>query len=74
VERVAPWTPTVVAAQKRLFEIWQNRSLADGIAASLDEFAQVFAAPETAAQVTARRASIGRRDRPEAELGGNHDC
>ena len=61
LDRVTPWTPTVVAAQKRLFEIWQNTALADGIAASVDEFAQVFASPETSAQVAARRASVGRR-------------
>ena len=66
LSRVTPWTPTAVAAQKRLFEVWQNASLTDGIAASLDEFAAVFAAPETAAQIAARRASIGRRDRPES--------
>jgi enoyl-CoA hydratase len=59
--RVTPWTPTVIAAQKRLFEIWQNSALTDGIAASVDEFARVFASPETAAQVVARRASVGRQ-------------
>jgi enoyl-CoA hydratase/carnithine racemase len=59
--RVTPWTPTVIAAQKRLFEIWQNTSLSDGIEASVFEFGQVFAAPETAAQVAARREKIGRR-------------
>jgi enoyl-CoA hydratase len=58
LERVARWTPTVMASQKRLFEIWQNTSLADGIEASLDEFAQVFAAPETAAQVREYRAQV----------------
>jgi enoyl-CoA hydratase len=63
--RVTPWTPTVVAAQKRLFEIWQNASLEDGIAASVDEFAQVFAAAETAAQIRERRASVGRRRRSD---------
>ena len=61
LDRVTAWTPTVVAAQKRLFEIWQNTALIDGIAASVDEFAQVFASPETAAQVAARRLSVGRR-------------
>jgi enoyl-CoA hydratase len=60
LERVTPWTPTVVAAQKRLFEIWQNSTLADGIAASVDVFARVFASPETLEQVAARRASVGR--------------
>lgn len=61
LDRVRSWTPTVIAAQKRLFEIWQNTTLTDGIAASVGEFAQVFASPETAAQVAARRASVGRR-------------
>lgn len=61
--RVANWTPTVVASQKRLFELWQNTPLAEGIDASLDEFAQVFAAAETAEQVAAQRARIGRRSR-----------
>jgi enoyl-CoA hydratase/carnithine racemase len=64
--RVTPWTPTVMAAQKRLFEVWQNSSLTDGIAASLEEFAAVFAAPETAAQVAARRTDVGRRARTDA--------
>jgi enoyl-CoA hydratase len=61
--RVTGHTPTVVAAQKRLFEIWQNTSLADGIDASLGEFARVFEAPETAAQVEAHRAGLGRAGR-----------
>jgi enoyl-CoA hydratase/carnithine racemase len=56
--RVANWTPTVVASQKRLFELWQNTPLADGIDASLDEFAQVFAAAETANQVTGYREQV----------------
>jgi enoyl-CoA hydratase/carnithine racemase len=59
--RVTPWTPTAVAAQKRLFEVWQNCSLTDSIAASVDVFAQVFEASETLAQVAARRASVGKR-------------
>jgi enoyl-CoA hydratase len=62
--RVTPWTPTVVAAQKRLFEIWQNSSLTDGIAASVDEFSRVFESPETLEQVAARQASVGRRQVP----------
>jgi enoyl-CoA hydratase/carnithine racemase len=67
LERVTPRSPTVVASQKRLFEIWQNRSLTDGIAASLDEFAQVFASPETAPHLAAHRATVGRGDRTDAE-------
>jgi enoyl-CoA hydratase/carnithine racemase len=64
LDRVTPWTPTVVAAQKRLFEIWQNSPLSEGIEASVDIFAEVFAVQETAEQVTARRASVGRRANP----------
>jgi enoyl-CoA hydratase/carnithine racemase len=67
LERVTPWTPTVIAAQKRLFETWQNTSLADGIEASIVEFSQVFASPETMEQIRARRASVGRREQPSAD-------
>jgi enoyl-CoA hydratase/carnithine racemase len=59
--RVAVHTPTVVAAQKRLFEIWQNTALVDGIESSVEIFAEVFRSPDTAEQVRARRASVGRR-------------
>jgi enoyl-CoA hydratase len=72
LERVAGWTPTVVASQKRLFEMWQNGSLAAGIEASLDEFARVFAADETAAQIAAQRARIGRRSRGPIRLEDAH--
>jgi enoyl-CoA hydratase/carnithine racemase len=58
--RVTPWSPTAVAAQKRLFEIWQNSPLAEGIEATVDVFAEVFASPETAAQIAAWRAQVGR--------------
>lgn len=60
LERVAHWTPTVMAAQKRLFEVWQNQPLAQAIEASIEEFAQVFADSATAQQVAAQRARIGR--------------
>jgi enoyl-CoA hydratase/carnithine racemase len=63
LDRVTPWTPTVMAAQKRLFEIWQNSALAEGIEASVDVFAGVFASPETAAQIAERRARVGRKRR-----------
>ncbi|MFN8636627.1 MAG: enoyl-CoA hydratase/isomerase family protein [Chloroflexota bacterium] len=67
--RVTPWTPTVVAAQKRLFEIWQNTTLQDGIEASVVEFSQVFTSSETATQIAERRASVGRRQQAEHEEG-----
>jgi enoyl-CoA hydratase/carnithine racemase len=49
--RVTRHTPVVLASQKRLFEIWLNRPLTEAIAASIDEFASVFAAPETHEQI-----------------------
>ena len=58
LDRVAHWTPTVVASQKRLFEIWQNLPLADGIEASVDEFAQVFTDSATARQVAGYRQQV----------------
>ena len=44
-------TAVVLASQKRLFEIWQNRPLTDAIADSVEEFASVFAHPETIEQI-----------------------
>jgi enoyl-CoA hydratase/carnithine racemase len=59
--RVVRHTRVVVAAQKRLFEIWQNRPLTEGIELSVELFSEVFASPETLAQVGRHRAAIGRR-------------
>ena len=49
--RMTRHTQVAVASQKRLFEIWHNRPLADAIDESVDEFASVFASPETAEQI-----------------------
>jgi enoyl-CoA hydratase/carnithine racemase len=49
--RMTRHTQVAVASQKRLFEIWHNRPLADAIDESVDEFASVFSAPETAEQI-----------------------
>jgi enoyl-CoA hydratase/carnithine racemase len=49
--RVTRHTPVVLASQKRLFESWLNRPLTDAIAESVEEFAGVFAAPETHEQI-----------------------
>jgi enoyl-CoA hydratase/carnithine racemase len=65
LERVTRGTTSAIASQKRLFEIWQNASLADSIEASLDEFAGVFVDPATAAQVEAQRSRVGRRGSQE---------
>lgn len=45
--RVTGHSPAAMAAQKRLFETWQNASLDDSIKASIEEFALVFADPRT---------------------------
>jgi enoyl-CoA hydratase/carnithine racemase len=54
--RITRHTPVVLASQKRLFEIWQNRALTDAIDASVDEFAAVFADPRTQDQIHRYRA------------------
>jgi enoyl-CoA hydratase/carnithine racemase len=51
LSRMTRHTQVVLASQKRLFEIWHNRPLAEAIDESVDEFASVFAAPETAEQI-----------------------
>ncbi|GAA4883271.1 enoyl-CoA hydratase/isomerase family protein [Saccharopolyspora cebuensis] len=58
--RLTGHSKAAVAAQKRLFETWQNTSLAEGIEASVEEFAAVFADPGTARAVQARRAHLTR--------------
>lgn len=40
--RVTRHTPAVLAAQKRLFETWQNSPLREGAETSIHEFARVF--------------------------------
>lgn len=54
-DRLAAPTAEVVAAQKGLFETWRNRGIADGVAASVDVFAEVFALPATRAAIEAYR-------------------
>lgn len=58
--RIARHTRQVTATQKALFETWINSSHAVGLRVSRDEFARVFSYPETAAQVSAARAGLGR--------------
>lgn len=58
VSRVDGHTRTATASQKRLFEIWQNTTLATGTALSVAEFASVFAAEETHAQLATYRRTL----------------
>ena len=61
VARVARHTKTVIAAQKEIFEIWQNGSLTEAIDRSVEIFADVFASPETAEQIDRHRAALRRK-------------
>ena len=61
VARVACHTKTVVAAQKRLFEAWQNTGHAAGVEMSIEVFANVFGSEETALQARKHKEATGRR-------------
>jgi enoyl-CoA hydratase len=78
--RVVGHTRTVTAAQKRLFEIWQNTTLTAGIDMSIEVFASVFASTETYEQIERHQMTIGSkqetdqtgpRGRPSSDAG--HD-
>ena len=59
--RVVRHTRTVVAAQKKLFETWQNTTLTAGIDMSVEVFASVFDSPETYEQIERHGTTIGRK-------------
>lgn len=61
VARVARHTKTVIAAQKKLFEIWQNASLTAAVDMSVDVFESVFKSPETYDQIERHRAAVRRK-------------
>jgi enoyl-CoA hydratase/carnithine racemase len=58
VDRVGGHTRTVMASQKRLFEVWQNTALSTGTLISVQEFGSVIAAPETHDQLDAYRKGL----------------
>jgi enoyl-CoA hydratase len=66
LSRVTRHTRTVLASQKRLFEVWQNAPLSEGIRVSTEEFARVFEAPETLQQVHRYRSGMRERGGPAA--------
>src|SRR5215216_6564384 len=51
LDRLTHHSGTALAAQKRLFETWQNAGLEESIRASVDEFAIVFEEEETRAAI-----------------------
>jgi enoyl-CoA hydratase/carnithine racemase len=59
--RVVGSTRIVMAAQKKLFETWQNTRLTAGIDMSIEVFASVFASPETYEQIERHGMTIGRK-------------
>ncbi|WP_116043754.1 enoyl-CoA hydratase/isomerase family protein [Amycolatopsis palatopharyngis] len=52
---VAGHSPVAMAAQKRLFETWQNVGLQAAIDASVGEFAEVFADPDARERINSYR-------------------
>jgi len=56
--RITGHTKTVLSAQKRLFEAWQNSSLTAAIDLSVEIFASVFASPETLEQMERHRSDV----------------
>jgi enoyl-CoA hydratase/carnithine racemase len=59
-ERVGCHARPAIAAQKRLFETWQEVGHRAAVAASVGEFAEVFAQPDTLERVAAYRQARGR--------------
>lgn len=61
LDETTPHSPAAVAAQKRLFETWQNQPLDTSLDVSVDEFAGVFADSVTADAVESYIAAHRRR-------------
>jgi enoyl-CoA hydratase/carnithine racemase len=59
VDKVAGHTRTVLTSQKRLFETWLNSPLDRAVDKSVDDFAEVFAAPDTHDALAAYRRRLG---------------
>jgi len=63
--RVGGDTRAVTAAQKKLFELWQNTTLTAGIDMSIEVFSGVFTSTETYEQIERHRRAIGRKPAPD---------
>lgn len=59
--RLTGHTPTVLASQRRLFEVWLNEGLAEGAERSIREFGRVFEAEDTREALASYRAGLGGR-------------
>jgi enoyl-CoA hydratase len=58
LDRIATHPPAVTAAQRRLFDVWLNNPLDAAVNASITEFAEVFAHPETHEQIARHHKKI----------------
>jgi enoyl-CoA hydratase len=58
LDRIATHPPAVTAAQRRLFDVWLNNPLDAAVKASITEFAEVFAHPETHEQIARHHKKI----------------
>ncbi len=61
VGKVRPFTRTVTAAQKRMFEIWQNHGIATANEMSVDVWSAVFTEKETMDSITAYKAHLSKK-------------
>lgn len=61
LDKVIRHSPAALASQKRLFRTWQDCSLTESIERSIDEFAAVFADPQTAQHVDAHVTRVRNR-------------
>lgn len=59
LSKVTGHTPTVLAAQKRLFQTWQNTGTDTAIEISIEEFAGVFTAADTRDALTRYGSTLG---------------
>src|SRR5215210_554103 len=66
LDRLTRHSGIALAAQKRLFETWQNANLEEALGASVDEFARVFDEEETRAAI---ESYAGRLQKPRREGG-----
>ena len=61
VRKVQPFTRTVMAAQKRMFEAWQNQGIRDANETSVDVWAAVFTESETMQSIEQYKEQLSKR-------------
>ena len=58
LDRIAAHPPAVTAAQRRLSGVWLNNPLDASVNASMSDFANLFASPETHEQIAPHHKKI----------------